>query len=95
MDPLERIQAEYRYKVIQLQRKFREENKAFFEAFKEEIVAANTVAGRKVSPAIQDAAVRLAKSQQARLKRAANDAMSETLLLWQEIRKSSEQVDVN
>jgi hypothetical protein len=93
VDPLERIQAEYRYAVLQLQRIFREEKKAFFEAFKDEIVAA--YAGRKISPVIREAAERLQKSQDARLKRAHQNAVAEVLLLQQEYKKFTEQVEVN
>lgn len=95
MDPLEKIRAEYRYAVAQLQRKFQEENKAFFETFKEEIKEAYEKEDAIVSPVVADAAIRLAKSQQLRLKKAAEDAMAETLLYQQEFLKAHGEVEVN
>ena len=89
MDPIERLHAEYRWALLQLQAQFRREKQAFFEAFKDEIMSAHRVVGRTISATTQDAAERLEQSQLAREKALLADMEADILMLIQQARKEA------
>jgi RecB family endonuclease NucS len=95
MNAFELVQAEFRQAALQLQRRFQKELADFFVTFQEEIVAANRVEGRQVSPVVQDAARRLEESQNMRIQKLQQEYMSRVALLAHEERRSSVGVDVN